>query len=111
MSIKGNGGIQMLSKEKILSILSEKRSIYENKYGVSKIGIFGSYAVNKQKSTSDIDVIVEFKDGFITFDNYMELKFDIEDTFEKNVDLVILQDIKDSLKSNILRDVQYATGA
>ena len=32
------------------------------KQGAKKVAIFGSYAKNKQKKNSDIDVIVEFKD-------------------------------------------------
>ncbi|MCD6255030.1 MAG: nucleotidyltransferase family protein [Deltaproteobacteria bacterium] len=31
------------------------------KHGAKKIAIFGSYARGKQKETSDLDVIVEFK--------------------------------------------------
>ena len=32
-------------------------------FGVSKIGVFGSYARGKEKKNSDIDVLVEFEPG------------------------------------------------
>ncbi|GAH47221.1 unnamed protein product, partial [marine sediment metagenome] len=37
------------------------------KYGVKRIGVFGSYVRNEQKSESDIDILVEFEKGKKTF--------------------------------------------
>ena len=55
-------------------------------------------------------MLVEFEKGKKTFDNYMELKFFLEDLFNCKVDLVILESIKSDLKPHILRSVKYATG-
>ena len=63
-----------------------------------------------EKKESDIDVLVEFEKGRKTFDNYMELKFFLEDLFNCKVDLVILESIKPDLKPYILRSVKYASG-
>ena len=41
----------------------------------------------------------------------MDLKFDLEDLFQKKVDLVIFEDIKPALKQMILRSAKYAEGA
>ena len=79
------------------------------KYGVKRIGLFGSFIANKQKSNSDIDILVEFKKGKKTFDNYMDLKFFLEGLFKRDVDLVVKESLKVNLKSNILRRVKYAT--
>ena len=79
------------------------------KYGVKRIGLFGSFLKNKQKSDSDIDILVEFRKGKKTFDNYMDLKFFLEDLFHRDVDLVVKEALKVKLKSKILRTVKYAT--
>ena len=79
------------------------------KYGVKRIGLFGSFINNKQKANSDIDILVEFKKGKKTFDNYMDLKFFLEGIFKRDVDLVVKESLKVNLKSNILRSVKYAT--
>lgn len=42
----------------------------DKKYGVKRIGVFGSYERGEPKERSDIDILVEFKKGKITFDNY-----------------------------------------
>ena len=97
----------MLSKQEILDELSKKLNILREKYGVKRIGLFGSYSRDEQKEFSDIDVAVEFNDADLSFDNYMDLKICLEDFFQKPIDLVIVNDIKPALKSNILSTITF----
>jgi uncharacterized protein len=101
----------MLSQQEILDEFSKNLEAWKEKYGVKRIGLFGSYSREEQKDTSDIDVLVEFVETKLSFDNYMELKFNLEDRFQKPIDLVILEDIKPALKPSILRSAKYAEGA
>jgi uncharacterized protein len=103
--------IRVLSQQEILNELSKNLNTWKEIYGVKKIGLFGSYSREDQKDTSDIDVLVEFDRSKLSFDNYMELKFNLEDCFGKRVDLVIIDDIKPALKQSILGSVKYAEGA
>ena len=80
------------------------------KFGVKKIGLFGSFINNNQTRNSDIDLLVEFKKGQKSFDNYMDLKFFLEELFDRRVDLVITGVIKPDLKPYILGNAQYVTG-
>ena len=80
------------------------------KFGVKKIGIFGSFVQNSQKEDSDLDILVEFKKGQKSFDNYMDLKFFLESLFDHRVDLVITGAIKPDLKPYILGNAQYVPG-
>jgi len=100
----------MLTYEKLLAKLEEHKATIK-KYGVKRIGLFGSYLLNEQKPNSDIDILVEFEKGKITFDNYMDLKFFLEDLFKCKVDLVIKESIKPDLKPYILGSVKYAASA
>jgi len=99
----------MLISDEILQIINENQHNIK-KFGVKRIGLFGSYAKNKQKKESDIDILVEFKKGEKTFDNYMDLKFYLENLFDCNVDLVVKDALKVDLKPNILKSVKYAAG-
>ena len=96
-----------MNGEEIITFLKTNKNELEN-LGISKIGLFGSYSKNKENQNSDIDILVEFKKGRKTFDNYMDLKFYLEDILRKKVDLVMDQNIKEELKSEILRSVRYA---
>ncbi len=96
----------MLAPESILKTLGDH--IEEiRKYGVKKIALFGSYAKGEQIEASDIDILVEFEEGEKTFDNYMELKFYLEDLFGCEVDLVIVDAIKPDLRPYILGSAKY----
>ena len=103
--------ILVLSQQEILDEWSKNLNKWKEKYGVKRIGLFGSYSREEQKDSSDIDVLVEFDPSKLSFDNYIELKFNLEDQFGKTIDLVIIDDIKPALKTSILRSVKYAEGA
>ena len=99
----------MLTSEKIVRKLEENREKIEH-FGVKKIGLFGSYIKNKQKTGSDIDILVEFNKGKKTFNNYMDLKFFLENLFDSGIDLVVIEALKPELKPYILGSVRYASG-
>lgn len=91
-----------------IEILKSNQGLIKQKYGVKKIGIFGSFARSEARKGSDIDVLVEFESGCKTFDNFMDLKFYLEDVFSRKVDLVTTDALRPQLKENILREVSYA---
>ncbi|MDR4887524.1 nucleotidyltransferase family protein [Fredinandcohnia sp. QZ13] len=99
----------MLSKQEILEELSKNLNTWKLKYGVKRIGVFGSYVHEEQKENSDIDLLVEFNDSHLSFDNYIELKLELEDHFQKSIDLVIVDDIKPALKPSILGSAKFVT--
>jgi len=80
------------------------------KYGVKRIGFFGSLVMKERKEIGDVDVLVEFERGAKTFDNYMNLKFFLEDLFGRKVDLVIADTLKPQIKERVLGEVTYAEG-
>ena len=100
----------MLTPETIMQTL-ESNILTTRKYGVKRIGLFGSYARNEQSASSDIDILVEFHRDKKLFDNYMELKFFLEDLFGCKVDLVLANALKQDLRSDILGSVRYAAGS
>ncbi len=99
-----------MTEDVILKKIEEKMEKIKN-LGVKRVGIFGSYVRNEQSDNSDIDFLVEFNPGEKTFDNYMDLKFYLEELFNRKVDLVIAEAIKPDLKGKILGSVKYAKGA
>ena len=96
-----------MTAEEIIEFLQRKRSVL-NRFGVKSIALFGSYVSGQANNNSDIDLLVEFKEGEKTFDNYMDLKFYLEDNLNKDVDLVIKDALKEELKEDILGSAKYA---
>ena len=78
-------------------------------FGTSSVGLFGSFTGGNPSQDSDVDVLVTFTDAKKTFDNYMDLKFFLEDVLDaKSVDLVIADSLKPGIREEVLRTVIYA---
>lgn len=68
--------------------------------GVKRLDLFGSAARNDFGEASDVDVVVEFfeEDTFGSlFDRYFKLKEDLELLFERDVDVVMEEAIKNPI--------------
>ena len=100
----------MYSSIQIIEALNSNMNYIES-FHVSKIAFFGSFARDEQNDSSDVDILVEFEDGQETFDNYMDLRYYLEEVLGRRIDLVIFNSIKPSMRSNIMRSVKYAKGA
>lgn len=96
----------ILSKESIKQALVDNREILR-KYGVKRIGLFGSYVRGTATAGSDIDFLVELER--LTFNDYMGLALFLEELFEKNVDLVTVTSIKPGFKPYIEKEIEYVT--
>ena len=71
----------MNSLDEVMNLMNENIDSI-NKFHIKKIGVFGSFARGEQTIDSDVDILVEFKENQETFDNYMDLKFYLEDLFK-----------------------------
>ena len=92
-------------KVNIIRAIREKQSELAMRFTVQRIGVFGSYARGDAGPDSDVDILVDLKEP--TFDNYMDLKFYLEEILNHPVDLVIHDTIKPRLKPIIEQEVVY----
>jgi len=90
-----------LNKERIFQIITENNEKIR-KFSVNYLALFGSAAREELKPDSDIDVLVEIEEK--TLDNYMDLKFFLEDLFGRDVDLVMRGTIKPRIKDKVLSE-------
>ena len=97
----------MSTLEKVVNTIKKNEEVIKKKFKVREIGIFGSVVRGEETEKSDIDIVVEFESGGKNFDNYMELKFFLEELLGASVDLVSKSAIKERLKSKILEEVVY----
>ena len=89
-----------------LKILKEHENDIKRRFGVKRIGIFGSHARGEEKATSDVDVLVEFE--VPSFDNFMELAFFLEELFGREVDLVTTGGLSPHIAPFVEREVVWA---
>ena len=72
------------------------RNICEVK-DVSYLGLFGSYAIGKQREDSDVDLLVDFNNTKSLLEKGKVL-VELQNLFNRDVDLVSQKNLKPSLK-------------
>lgn len=72
------------------------------RYGVQSLRLFGSMARGEARQDSDVDLLVEFE-GAPTFDQFMDLKFFLEDMLSRPVDLVTKAALRPMMREAIER--------
>lgn len=74
-----------LTREGILGTLRRNEALLR-KYGVKRIGLFGSYARETQTASSDVDFLVEFSEP--TYDNFIGLTEALEGLLARKVEIL-----------------------
>jgi predicted nucleotidyltransferase len=88
-------------KAALRAMLPELRA----RYGVSYLGVFGSWARGEQTPTSDLDLLVDFErppPGW----GEIELELELERRLGLDVDLVPRRRLKPFIGARVLREVQ-----
>jgi len=96
---------QILDKEKVLKVIKAQENLFNN-YHIKTLALFGSTARNEATENSDLDFLVDFNKS-PTLSMYMNLKFYLEELFNKPVDLVTIKSIKPIIKESILAEAVY----
>ena len=95
----------MLTREEILQFLRDNKDRFAEQYGVTKIGLFGSFARDEATEESDVDVCVEMPP---TYDGMCRLRDEIMDRSLREVDLVrVRHGMNAILRKFIDRDAVY----
>ena len=87
----------------VIGILKKCRKKIEKEYAVERIGVFGSYAKGNQTESSDIDILVEFKDP--TYDNLIDLAFYLEELYGKKIDLITVKGLSPYILPSVEKEV------
>jgi len=90
----------------IFEILRDKKSYFQEKYNISEIGIFGSYARGEERTESDVDILVEYYKT-PDFFKFLDLEDELEKLFNKPIDLVSKPALKPLIRDQILKETIY----
>ena len=96
----------MLRLEECKRKLANFKQTSSLKYGLIRIGIFGSVARKENTDNSDIDIVVELEKPSLSL--MYDLKENLKKLFGCEVDLVRFRDsLRPILKNNILNEAIY----
>ena len=92
-----------MSRDEILALLRAHKTTLAQRYGVSDLALFGSFARNRAGDDSDVDILVRF-DGRATSKRYFGTQFYIEDLLGRSVDLVTDDALRRELRPYVERE-------
>jgi len=96
---------RLLTSEEILRKIDENKDKIR-RFGVKRIGLFGSYAKGRQRGESDIDILVEFEKGEATLENFLNLGEYLEKLLGKKIDLLTKEGVKSIRIEHIRKDIE-----
>ncbi|MEI6126633.1 MAG: nucleotidyltransferase family protein [Pseudomonadota bacterium] len=96
----------MMEKQEIINIIRNSKPEMESRYGVQRLGLFGSYVKENQQKKSDIDILVTFNRDIDLFD-FLDLREYLEGQLHAKVDLVMESALKPAIGKRILSEVEY----
>jgi uncharacterized protein len=98
-----------MTKEQVVALLRERQPYLTAEFGISRIGLFGSFARGKPQETSDVDLLVEFARPIGL--RFMDLAAYLEQVLGKKVDLLTPAGIagirSDRVAQGILDSIVY----
>lgn len=95
-----------MGKKEVIEIIRSIKPEIKARYGVQRLGFFGSYAREQRRKRSDIDILVAFSRDIDLFD-FLDLREYLESKLNSKVDLVMESAPKPAIGMHILAEVEY----
>ena len=95
----------MAKKEIIAAIKKSKPELVE-RFGVQKLGLFGSYVRDQETVDSDIDILVSYSRDIDLFE-FIGLREYLEGILKTKIDLVMESALKPSVSNRIRSEIEY----
>jgi uncharacterized protein len=97
----------MLTKQEIFKTIQDNKETIKS-FGVTQIGLFGSYVRGEQTENSDIDFLVDIVKEKKTLKNYIDFCDMLENLFKDNkIDIVSKKGLSEFIGPHILKEVNY----
>ena len=93
-----------IRRHEALAVLSRLKPELTRRFGVTRLGLFGSTVHDKSGPESDVDIVVAF-DGPATSKRYFGVQFLLEDVLCHPVDLITEKAMRPELQSDIYKEL------
>ena len=87
----------MTEREEVLSILKRESHDLKDRFGVLKVGLFGSVVRDEAGESSDIDLFIELDPESVTYKKYLDLEVYLQSLFPRKVEIVTRKDLDNSV--------------
>ena len=91
----------------LVAYLQDKKAFFHEKFGVTRMGVFGSFSKGGQNTKSDVDLVVEFEKGRKNIHTFLQLRRLLEKELSRKVDLGFERCLKPMVRERIKGKVIY----
>lgn len=95
-----------MNQAEILNFLSSHKAELSERFGVTRLGVAGSFARGENTPESDVDIIVSLKSQN-TFRSFFGLLHYLQDSIPHKIDLATEESLKPIVKEQIMKDIRY----
>jgi len=89
----------------LAAILRAQLPRLREQFGVTSLGLFGSYVRGDERHESDLDILVEFDDRPLTLLQFIRLENELSDLLGIKVDLVEKAALKPTIGRRVLEEL------
>ncbi len=93
------------NRNDIIDFLSSRKEELKQRFGMTSIGLFGSYARAEAQEGSDIDIAIELRPDHKSLRNFFGLRRYLDQELGRPVDLGIESNLKPPVKDEIAKEI------
>ena len=93
-----------MNRDEVLNVLRAHKATLTQRFGVTELALFGSFARDQATDDSDVDVLVRF-DVPPNWQRYFGAQGYLEDLLGRPVDLATNQDLRAEIRPYVEREV------
>ncbi|MDE2704940.1 MAG: nucleotidyltransferase family protein [Gemmatimonadota bacterium] len=93
-----------MNRDEVLNVLRAHKATLAQRFGVTELALFGSFARDQATDESDVDILVRF-DKPATSDAFFGTQFYLEDLLGRSVDLATTRDLRVEIRPYVEREV------
>ena len=97
----------MTERDEILSVLRNEVMRVKDRFGVMRMGLFGSVVRNDANDMSDIDILIELDPASVTYRKYLDLEAYLQSLFPRPIEIVTTDGISPYILPYISREVVW----
>jgi predicted nucleotidyltransferase len=99
--------MEISSIREIVAYLKNNKRLFYDRFGVTRIGIFGSFVRDGQTPSSDIDMVVEIEESRKNIHSFLQLKRFLEKEMARRIDLGFEHSLKPTVREKIKEHIIY----
>ncbi len=92
-----------MNRDEVLNTLRAHKPALAERFGITGLALFGSFARDQANDKSDVDILVRF-DVPPSWQNYFGVQFYLEDLLGRPVDLATNENVRAEIRPYVERD-------